>query len=79
MWKEPFVLSWKGLTNAVGKPPEGMGPSTLISPLSSPTLHSVLVERGWDRQRKREKCSSHIPATQLATQACLCLRPWCFP
>lgn len=84
VWKEPFVLSWKGLTNGVRKPPEGMGPSTLISPCSlqfaNPRL-SLLAERsGIETGRGRGKSVVHR-SLQSVTQACrhLCHRPWYFP
>lgn len=58
--KEPFVLPWKGLANAVRKE-WGLQLYPTLQ-LANPRL-TLLVERDWDRQRKREKCNSQIPAT----------------
>lgn len=50
MWKEPFVLSWKGLTNGGRR---GMGPpsSNLTLLLVNPVL-TLSMERDWDRQKR---------------------------
>lgn len=49
-WKEPFVLSWKGLISGGRR---GMGPSSsnLTLQLPSPVL-TLSMERGWDRQKR---------------------------